>query len=91
MAGPGRSAEFVAGAEGVVGGRDEEGAAGPIALCGSQFHGFLTFGSVTRVRSRQAEQQAVADLAGGAGDGDLEGSCAHVRLLLVGGLGPGRN
>ena len=32
--------------------------------------------------ARQAEQQAVADLAGGAGDRDLEGRCAHVRWLL---------
>ena len=27
--------------------------------------------------AREAEEQAVADLAGGAGDGDLEGSGAH--------------
>ena len=31
----------------------------------------------------QAEQQAVADLAGGAGDGDLERTCAHVGVLLM--------
>ena len=32
--------------------------------------------------ARQAEQQAVADLAGGSGDGDLEGRSAHVDVLL---------
>ena len=30
----------------------------------------------------QAEQQAVADLAGSAGDGDLQRTCAHFGLLL---------
>jgi hypothetical protein len=30
----------------------------------------------------EAEQQAVADLAGGTGDADLKGSCAHVRCAL---------
>src|SRR5256885_1233430 len=30
----------------------------------------------------EAEQQAVADLACGTGDSDLEGSCAHVRCSL---------
>ena len=31
--------------------------------------------------AREPEQQAVADLAGGAGDGDLERGCAHGELL----------
>src|SRR6201995_3513802 len=30
----------------------------------------------------QAKQQAVADLAGGTGDGNLQGCCAHVNSLL---------
>ena len=37
--------------------------------------------------AREAEQQAVADLAGGAGDGDLQGGSAH-DVLLVGRAGP---
>ena len=34
-----------------------------------------------QVPARDAEQQAVADLAGGAGDGDLDGGSAHDTLL----------
>ena len=36
------------------------------------------------VAARDAEQQAVADLAGGAGDGDLDGGSAHDTLLGLG-------
>ena len=34
--------------------------------------------------ARDAEEEAVADLACGAGDGDLDGGCAHGRALHVG-------
>ncbi len=35
-----------------------------------------------QVPARDPEEQAVADLAGGAGDGDLDGGSAHGRLLV---------
>ena len=34
--------------------------------------------------ARDAEQEAVADLAGGAGDGDLDGGSAHRKALHIG-------